>query len=167
MEETFKDNVNRNLASLRITWRFYLPKVFQIPLRGGEMKIVRTRWNFGKVWFLPFIPFLMLKATLSKYGTSNNIKVIMICVYKECEVKMKMVQEEWKFLFSRVEKPLLGGNFSGGEEISLYLASGKTTTSPPSLLVLLILLLSRWISCFKTFITSWRQKLWILACSLQ
>ena len=55
----------------------------------------------------------------------------MTCVYKEYEVKMKMVQEQWLQLKSGGggRGRILGRNFSGGEESSKLSAGQKD--SPP------------------------------------
>ena len=45
--------------------------------------------------FWPIEPFLKLKTTLCKYETSVKIKIGMTYVYKEYEVEIKMVQEQW------------------------------------------------------------------------
>ena len=39
--------------------------------------------------------FLPLKTTLCKFWTSIKIKISMTCVYREYEVKIKMVQQQW------------------------------------------------------------------------
>ena len=39
--------------------------------------------------------FSKLKATFYKQWTSIKIKISMICVYKEYEVKIKMLEEQW------------------------------------------------------------------------
>ena len=40
-------------------------------------------------WFWPFEPFSKLKATFCKYWALIQIKIVMNCVYKEYEVKIK------------------------------------------------------------------------------
>ena len=65
------------------------------------------RWEPEEVWFWPFQPFSKLKTTFCKYWISIKIKISLTFVYKEYEVKIKMVQERWLQL--RI-KLLLGYN---------------------------------------------------------
>ena len=50
-------------------------------------------------WFWLFEPSLNLEATFCKFWTSIKIKFSMICVYKEYEVEIKMVQKWLKKRF--------------------------------------------------------------------
>ena len=52
-------------------------------------------WEPEEEWFWPFKPFSKLKTTFCKYWTLIKIKISLACVYKEYEVKVKMVQEQW------------------------------------------------------------------------
>ena len=52
-------------------------------------------WESEEEWFWPFEPFSKLEITLCKYWTLFKIKISMTCVYKEYEVKIKVVQEQW------------------------------------------------------------------------
>ena len=58
----------------------------------------------------------------------------MTCVYKEYEVKMKMVQEQWLQLKSGGGERgrILGRNFSRGEESSKFSAGQKDSPPIPS-----------------------------------
>ena len=53
---------------------------------GGNLK--RSDFDYSN-------PFSKLKTTCCKYWTSIEIKINVACVYKEFEVKIKMVQEQW------------------------------------------------------------------------
>ena len=60
---------------------------------GGEFF---TGWLEPEVeWFRQFQPFPKLKTAFSEYWTTIKIKISMTCVYKEYEIKTKMVQEHW------------------------------------------------------------------------
>ena len=48
-------------------------------------------WESEEEWIWQFQPFLKLKTTFYKYWTSIKIKNSMTCVYKEYQVKIKMV----------------------------------------------------------------------------
>ena len=78
-----------------------LPRLFQIMLLGRvdgkftwggffcwvvgiSQGIILTTWTFSK-----------LKATFCKYWTLIKIKINIICVHKEYEGKIEMVQEQW------------------------------------------------------------------------
>ena len=91
---------------------FHLFSVFQIALRGGGISSLEGVGNFvgreffyqvnGTEWsapdevsFWPFKLFSKLKTIFCKYWLSIKIKISMTCVYKEYEVKIKMVQERW------------------------------------------------------------------------
>ena len=52
-------------------------------------------WEPEEKWFWPFKPFPKLKTTFCKYWKLIKIKISMTCLYKEYEVKIKMVQEQW------------------------------------------------------------------------
>ena len=52
-------------------------------------------------WFWPFEPFSKLKAAFCEYWTSIKIKIRMTCVYREYEIKTKMVQEQWLHLWMK------------------------------------------------------------------
>ena len=52
-------------------------------------------WEPEEEWFWPIKPFSKLKTTFCKYWTLIKIKISLACVYKEYEVKVKMVQEQW------------------------------------------------------------------------
>ena len=129
-----------------------LPRVFQIVLRGRGMgNLPRGNfsvgwWESGKEWFLPLKPFSKLKTTFCKYWTLIKIKISKTCVCKECEGKIKMVQDQWlqlkmKFLFSRGMNLWWGiikswgwvywENFLGGRGMSKFLASGGGTPLIP------------------------------------
>ena len=83
---------------------FYI-RAFQMELRGGRWvspcwgrRIIyfarreiffTQRWEPEEQWFWPFKPF-------SKLTTASfKIKISMICVYKEHEIKTAKVQEQW------------------------------------------------------------------------
>ena len=46
-------------------------------------------------WFWQFKPFSKLKTAFREYWTSIKIKINMICVSKEYEIKTKMEREQW------------------------------------------------------------------------
>ena len=88
-----------------------LSRLFQIVLLGrGDGKFAWGNFSIGwleshKVWFWPLEPFSKVKATFCKYWTLIKIKISMICVYKEYEAKIIMMQEQWldlKISFYRV-----------------------------------------------------------------
>ena len=55
-----------------------------------------TRWREPEEeWFWRFEKFSKLKTAFCEYWTSIKIKISMICVSKEYEIKTKMVQEQW------------------------------------------------------------------------
>ena len=56
-------------------------------------------WESDDEWLWPFEPFLKIETTLCKYWTSIRIKISMTCVFKEYEVEIKMIQEQWLQLF--------------------------------------------------------------------
>ena len=62
-------------------------------LLGGVGVIELWEPEVELIW--SFESFSKLKTTFSKYCTSIKIKISMTCVYKEYEVKIKMVQEQW------------------------------------------------------------------------
>ena len=91
---------------------FHLFGVFQIALRGGGISSSEGVGNFvgreffyqvnGTEWsapeevlFWPFKLFSKLKKIFCKYWLSVKIKISITCVYKEYEVKIKMVQGQW------------------------------------------------------------------------
>ena len=51
-------------------------------------------WEPKEAWFWPFGRFLKLK-TFCKYWTSIEIKISMTYVYKEYEIKIKIIDEWW------------------------------------------------------------------------
>ena len=105
----------------------------QIPLRsggiqpqeGGNWKFCWGRfftgwWEPGEEWFSWFKPFSKLKTAFCEYCTSIKIKINMPCVYKEYEIKAKMVLEQWlqlkmKFLL------LFSGEIFSGRGMSKFL----------------------------------------------
>ena len=116
-----------------------VPRVFQIVLRGKSPQWKFCQGNCFIEWwepeaecFWPFKHFSKLKTTFCKYWTLIKVKISMACVYKEHEVKMKLVQEQWqhlkmKFLlvniviwwgklnFGRGNKNLVGRESTGGD----------------------------------------------------
>ena len=52
-------------------------------------------WESEEEWFWRFENFSKLKTAFCEYWTLIKIKISMICVSKEHEVKAKMVQEQW------------------------------------------------------------------------
>ena len=55
-----------------------------------------TRWQEPEEeWFWRFKIFSKLKTAFCEYWTIIKIKISMICVSKEYDIKTKMVQEEW------------------------------------------------------------------------
>ena len=89
---------------------------------GGEWEILLQRYIFIGWWepkkerFWLFEPFSKLKTTFCKYWTLIKIKISMTRVYKEHEVKVKIVQKQcfhcvitWKSLFSGRIESLIGG----------------------------------------------------------
>ena len=80
----------------------WLFRVFHIVKRGGGVN--RKFWesdNFFTGWqepeerFWPFEPSSKLKTAFCEYKTSIKIKISMTCVYKEYEIKTKMLREHW------------------------------------------------------------------------
>ena len=68
---------------------------------GGEIFYWVVKIYSKVEWFWIFQPFLNLEPTFYKFWMSIKIKISTACVYKECEVKMKMVQKQWlKIKFS-------------------------------------------------------------------
>ena len=51
-------------------------------------------WEPKEKWFWQFKPFSKLKTTFYEYWTSIKIKISMTCVWKEYEIKTKMVQAQ-------------------------------------------------------------------------
>ena len=47
-------------------------------------------------WFWPFEPFSELKTAFCEYWKLIDSKISMTCVYKEYEIKTKMVQKHWR-----------------------------------------------------------------------
>ena len=82
-------------------------KVFQIGVRGGEEAKCGGRgirnfaeefygwWEPEQEWFWRFKPFSMLKTGFCEYWISIKIKISMICVSKEYEMKTKMLHQQW------------------------------------------------------------------------
>ena len=52
-------------------------------------------WEPEQEWFWQSKKFLKLKTAFCEYWTSIKIKISMICVSKDYEIKTKMVQEQW------------------------------------------------------------------------
>ena len=90
-----------------------LIRVFQIALKGEEGKapLVEEEWEIllGVDFFHQVVGiwegvhvtiqvFFKAKTSFCKYRTSIKIEISMTCVYKEYEVKIKMVQEQWLHL---------------------------------------------------------------------
>ena len=95
----------QNVAK-KVFWHVIL-EVFLITLRGGGppppprggLEILVGNfligcWEPKEAWFWPFGRFLKLK-TFCKYWTSIEIKISMTCVYKEYEIKIKIIDEWW------------------------------------------------------------------------
>ena len=77
-------------------WRM----IFQIALRGGGIRnfagglFYRLVGTWGEV-ILTIRTFSKRKATFCEHWTPIKIKISMTYVYKEYEVKIKMIQEQW------------------------------------------------------------------------
>ena len=52
-------------------------------------------WESKEEWVWTFLLFLKLKTTFYRYWTLIKSKISVTCVYKEYEVKTKIVQEQW------------------------------------------------------------------------
>ena len=52
-------------------------------------------WEPEEEWFWWFEYFSKLKAAFFEYWTSIKIKISMLCISKDHEIKTKMVQEQW------------------------------------------------------------------------
>ena len=85
------------------------PRIFQIALRGGERLEILLGEDFfnrwlepGEDWFWAFETFSKLKTDFCEYWTSIKIKISINWVYKEYEIKTKMVQEQMTTAKDRV-----------------------------------------------------------------
>ena len=95
-------------------------------------------WESEEEWLWWFENFSKLKTAFCEYWTSIKIKISMICVLKEYEIKTKMVQEQWLQLkrmflfFIRLNWLLVGGNKNlvGRESISKFFDEWGTPPSP-------------------------------------
>ena len=96
-------------------------------------------WEPEEEWFLRFENFWKLKTTFCEYWTSIKIKIIMICVSEEYEIKTKMVQEQWLqlkmtflFFFIGLNWLLVGGNKNlvGRGWMRKFLVGGETPPFP-------------------------------------
>ena len=52
-------------------------------------------WEAEEKWFWPFKHFSKLKTAFCEYWTKIKIKISITSVYKDYEIKTKLVQEEW------------------------------------------------------------------------
>ena len=91
-------------------------------------------WEPNEEWFWRFKNFSKLKTAFCEYWTLIKIKISMICVSKEYEIKTKMVQEEWlqlkmTFLFFCWVELTFGGE--GRDEWAIFFGWGETPPIPP------------------------------------
>ena len=64
-------------------------------LLGWGLEFFTRWWEPEEERFWRFKPFSKPKTTFCEYWTSIKIKISMACVFKEYEIKTKMVQEQW------------------------------------------------------------------------
>ena len=104
----------------------FSPKILGVSLNLCQ-KVVNTAggiwWEFEEEWFCPFENFSKLKTAFCEYWTSIKIKISMICVSREYEVKAKMVHEQWLQL--KMKFFLLGWIDFWWEGIKIWWGGGK------------------------------------------
>ena len=79
-------------------------------------------WEPEEEWFWSFELFSKLKPTFCEYWALIKIKISMTCVYKEYEVKIKMVQE-WRLQLKM--NFLLGYNMKFVIEMEIFPCGGE------------------------------------------
>ena len=95
-QNIYLERINGNFFFLNMVSQH---RVFLIALMGVGVRVALNRTDFFTGWWEPhsnlFKLFSKLKAAFCEYWTSIKIKISMTCVYKEYEIRTKMVQKQW------------------------------------------------------------------------